>query len=57
MAETNAARNAGRLRLGVLTEEEVEQALSRLSVMKSVAPAEGEGNRWRVKEEHGQPPA
>lgn len=57
VAATNGARNDGRLRLGVLTEDKVHEALSRLWVMKSVEPAEGEGNRWRVKEEYGRPPA
>ncbi len=53
VAATNAARNDGPLRLGVLTEHKVHEALSRLSVMKSVAPVGDKGDRWRAIEEHG----
>lgn len=51
---TNAARNDGPLRLGVLTEEEVHQSLSVLwKTYKSVEPVDSDGKRWRVQEEHG----
>lgn len=53
VAAANAARHEGRLRLGVLTEAEALRSLSVLSQMGSVAPVEGEGERWRVMEEHG----
>lgn len=53
IAATNAARNDGRLRLGMLSEDKVHEALSRLSVMKSVAPVGDKGDRWRAIEEHG----